>query len=145
MREERADNTDNKNNNTYSSMYLCTRTADEIRTLLREEHVSPEKLIQQVETRIQQVNGQVHAVITPCFERARVKLTEIQKHMRDIRARGAKFPPGYLYGMPVLIKDDSYVRGVRFTLGFYLESEDEEHVKRRQLMDSDPVVLQVGG
>ena len=130
-------------NDDMDDMWLCTRTAEEIRTFLREERITPEQLISVVSRRIEDVNGQLHAVITTCFDRARAKLEEVKEHMRSFRARGRPFPPGYLYGMPVLIKDTNYVKGVRFTMGFYGQDEDEDNVKRREFTDSDPLVLQV--
>ena len=129
--------------NAFTDIWLCTRTADEIITLLREERVTPEQLFDVVSRRIGDVNGQLHAVISTCFDRARDRLGDVKEQMRTLRARGQSFPPGYLYGMPVLIKDDSYVKGVRFTMGFYTEDEDGDNVKRRQFTDSDPLVLQV--
>ena len=140
---EEKNNTNSNDERVFSDMWLCTRTAHEILSLLRDARVTPEELLSVVSRRIQNVNGHVHAVITTCFNRARTKLREVKEQMRSFRARGVPLPPGYLYGMPLLIKDTNYVRGVRFTMGFYTEDEDEENVKRREFTDSDPLVLQV--
>ena len=119
--------------------WLCQSTAVEVIEMLKTKYVTPERLIQVVERRVADVNPQIHAVVTPCFSRARSKLRELEERMSAMTA----FPPGFLYGLPVLIKDTSYVHGVRFSLGFYTQEEDEEHVKKMGLTDSDPLVLQL--
>ena len=122
-----------------STRWLCTRTAAEIIELLKKKEVTPERLIRVVEERIEEVNGALHAVVTTCFDRAREKLRELEADME----RMEHFPPGFLYGMPVLIKDTNYLKGVRFSVGFYTEEEDAEHVAKAGLIDSDPLVLQI--
>ena len=122
-----------------STRWLATRTAAEIIELLKAKAVTPARLIEVVEERIEAVNGELHAVVTTCFDRAREKLREVEAEM----ARMESFPPGYLYGMPVLIKDLNYVEGVYFSSGFYTEEEDKERVAKLGLTVSDPMVLAI--
>ena len=64
-------------------------------------------------------------MVTTCFGRAREKLRELDERMEKMAAPHL-YPPGFLYGLPVLIKDTNYVSGVRYSLGFYTEDEDDE-------------------
>ncbi len=45
-----------------------------------------------------------------CWERARLKAQQLMD-----RGPPAQPPPGYLYGLPVAVKDLTAVKGVRFT------------------------------
>ena len=107
--------------------------------LLKAKRVTPERLIEVVRNRIDRVNTEVNAVVTTCFDRALEKLGELRLAMAQMES----FPPGFLYGMPVLIKDTNYVKGVRFSLGFYTEEEDAAHVAKAGLTDSCPLVRQI--
>ena len=93
--------------------------------LLKAKRVTPERLIEVVRNRIDRVNTEVNAVVTTCFDRALEKLGQLRLTMAQMES----FPPGFLYGMPVLIKDTNYVKGVRFSLD--LESPTTHSPERR--------------
>ncbi len=86
---------------------------------LKAKRVTPLELVQSAKERIAQVDGRLNATPTRCFERA-------EKRARDLTEKG--FPPhpepGYLYGLPVLIKDTLAVENVRFTMGSKLYEDN---------------------
>jgi amidase len=88
---------------------LIKKNATEIVGLLRAGKVSPVELLDGLETRIAEFDGQVNALPTLCFERARANATAIMAKPADER--------GSLAGLPVPIKDLSDVEGVRSTQG----------------------------
>ena len=71
--------------------------AHEIVGMLKAGSVTPLQLIDVVEERIRTTEPLVHATPIPCFERAREKARQLERS--DARSRG------FLYGLPVLIKD----------------------------------------
>ncbi len=88
---------------------LIRKNATQIVDLLKAGKVSPLELLDALEARIAEVDGQVNALPTLCFERAR-------KHAKNLM----KLPMaerGVLAGLPVPIKDLSDVEGVRSTQG----------------------------
>ena len=88
---------------------LVKKSATEILTLLKTGEVTPLDLLDVLEARIQAVDGDVNALPTLCFDRARdhAKLA-MEKPITE---------RGMLMGMPVVIKDLDPVAGVRTTWG----------------------------
>lgn len=90
---------------------LINLTAREALSLLKRGEVSPVELIDAAATRIAETDSAINALPTLCLERAR-------EHARKLMAlRPADPPPGYLYGLPIAIKDLDDVAGVRTTKG----------------------------
>ncbi|CAK0854216.1 unnamed protein product [Prorocentrum cordatum] len=83
--------------------------AHEVVALLRNGAVTPLELVDVVEARWAATEPLVHATPIPCFERAR-EAASVMSHPRVP-------PPGYLHGLPVLVKDAEAVADVRFTEG----------------------------
>ena len=83
---------------------------------LREKRVTPLDLVLSAKRRIEEVEGKINAVPITCFERAERRAREIE--------HPANPPKGYLYGLPVLIKDTLAVSGVRFTKGSLVHEHD---------------------
>lgn len=77
--------------------------------LLRGGEVTPHDLLAALEARIAAVDGQVNALPTLCFERARAHADRLMK--QPVAERGL------LCGLPVPIKDLTEVAGVRTTHG----------------------------
>jgi len=102
-------------------------TATEAVARLESGEVSPLDLIDAAEARIGATNPQINAMVTLCFGRAR---TQAQRLMRQPRSDRA---PGFLHGLPIAVKDNTDVEGVRCTSG----SRVYEH---RIAPASDPVV-----
>ena len=88
---------------------LIKATACTIVDKLNAGEVSPLELLDVLEARIAEVDGQVNALPTLCFDRARASAKELMKQPVGSR--------GLLAGMPVPIKDLTAVAGVRTTQG----------------------------
>lgn len=88
---------------------LIRLSASDAVARLKAGDVTPTEMIDAAASRIEAVEGDVNALPTLCLDRA-----------RD-RAKGLKHPenppPGYLWGLPVAIKDLTEVEGVRTTFG----------------------------
>ena len=103
-------------------------SAVEVVEALKSRRVTPLELIDVVETRLKETDHLLHTTPITCFDRAR-------KAARSLVCQ--KSPkPGYLYGLPILIKDCHAVSGVRYTEGSPLH-------KNRIPENSDPIVLQL--
>jgi len=96
--------------------------------MLRSGRVTPKQLIDVSEARIFATDPEIHATPITAFQRSR-KTAENLQHPSNP-------PPGYLWGLPVLIKDLEAVQGVPCTLGSTLFVD---HVAEH----SDPLVLQL--
>lgn len=88
---------------------LIRMTAREAVQALKTRQVSPAELIDAAEKRIAAVEPAVNALPTLCLDRGRAHAAALQHPETP--------PPGYLYGLPVAIKDLVPVQGVRFTSG----------------------------
>jgi hypothetical protein len=75
---------------------LANLDATEQAELLRRKEVSPLELVDAATTRIEKVNPQLNAVITPLFDKARAKAQQ---------AGGSSLPDGPFRGVPFLLKD----------------------------------------
>ena len=92
-----------------SSEELVRATACNIVDRLRKNDITPHDLLDALETRIGKVDGQVNALPTLCFDRARTQADKLMKKPAGER--------GLLAGMPVPIKDLTDVAGVLTTQG----------------------------
>ncbi len=76
---------------------------------LKEGRVTPDTLIDVALERIRDTNARTNAVPTVCEDRARARARQLPAEHKD--------DPGFLHGLPVLIKDLTDVEGVRTTYG----------------------------
>ena len=90
---------------------LVKLTAREAVELLKKREVSPLELIDAAIQRIEETDGSLNALPTLCIERARAHAEKIMVN------RIADAPRGYLYGLPIAVKDLKDVAGVRSTKG----------------------------
>ena len=90
---------------------LWRLTATETVALLRRREVSPLELIDAAMTRIEATNPKLNSLVTLCLDRAR------KRAQRIMRQKHADVPAHYLYGLPIAIKDNLDVSGVRTTSG----------------------------
>lgn len=88
---------------------LISATATDLVDRLRDGSVSPLDLIDTLEARIGEVDGDLNALPTLCLDRARENARALMK--RPVEERGV------LAGMPVAIKDLEPVANVRCTFG----------------------------
>src|SRR3954462_6188124 len=92
-----------------SDQALVRETACAIIDKLNSGEVTPRDLLDVIEQRIAEVDGQVNALPTLCFDRARTHAKVMMKKPAGER--------GLLAGMPVPIKDLTNVEGVLTTEG----------------------------
>ncbi len=91
---------------------LIRLSAREAVARLRQRKVSPLELIDAAVARIEAVDPKVNALPTLCLDRAR----QAAKRVMAVDGDRAQYP-GWLAGLPVVIKDMSDVAGVRTTYG----------------------------
>jgi len=91
---------------------LWRLTAREAVARLKRREVSPLELIDAAAARIARVEPEVNALPILCLERARGQAKRLME-----RGHPAEPGPGYLYGLPIVVKDTLAVSGVRFTQG----------------------------
>ncbi|MFV0281258.1 MAG: amidase [Rhodoblastus sp.] len=91
------------------SANLIAQSANDVVSLLRAEKITPHDCLDALEARIAEVEPKLNALPTLCFDRARKHADALMK--KPVAERGL------LAGMPVPIKDLSWVAGVRSTSG----------------------------
>ncbi|MEE9313133.1 MAG: amidase family protein [Rhizobiaceae bacterium] len=92
----------------FSGPNVCALSAREVVGLLRAGDVTPNELLDASEARTDQVNGDVNAIVTTCYDRARERVSSVASSSDEA---------GWLAGLPIGIKDLSAVEGVRTTMG----------------------------
>ncbi len=102
-------------------------TASEAVARLRSGEVSPLDLIDAAERRIADTNPQINAMVTLCVGRAREQARQLMNEPRANR------PAGFLHGLPIAVKDNTDVEGLRCTSG-------SKVFENRIAPASDPVV-----
>jgi amidase len=90
---------------------LYKLAATEAVALLKRREVSPLELIDAAEARIAATNPKINALVTLCVERAREHAQRIMKES------SRPHPPQFLHGLPIAVKDNTDVAGVRCTSG----------------------------
>jgi amidase len=94
---------------------LWSLSACEVVDLLKSGNVTPTILIDEVEKRWRNIDPLVNAVPITCFDRARCRAKNF--------VVPANPPEYFLYGLPVLIKDEELVSGVVCTQGCVLNKD----------------------
>ena len=90
---------------------LWKLTASRVVELLKRREASPRELIDVAASRIADTNPRINSIVTLCLDRAYERAKRLEsKPATDI-------PPHYLYGLPIAIKDNFDVSGVRTTSG----------------------------
>ena len=107
----------------------CDLNAFEARRLIGSCDLSPLELLESCIKRITEVNPVVNAIVSTCFDRARLEAKTAEKSI----IKGQKLPP--LFGLPLGIKDLSDTAGLRTTYGSilykdYVPKKDEALVAR---------------
>jgi amidase len=86
-------------------------TARQAVSLLKRREVSAVEMVDAAVRRIEQTNPRINSMATLCIERARAHAERLQS------APPREPPPHYLYGLPIAVKDNLDVAGVRTTHG----------------------------
>ena len=102
---------------------LWKLTAMQVVDLLNKKQVSPLELIDGALERIGETDNDLNALPTVCSERARSKAKELMAQPPP-----DPVPTGYLYGLPVAVKDLKDVAGVRSTKGSTISAD---HIPER--------------
>jgi amidase len=110
-----------------SAEELWNLSAAEAVERLKKGEVSPLELIDAAAVRVAEVEPKLNALPTLCFDRARERAKAL------MAAPGTDRPPQFLYGLPIAVKDNVDVAGVRCTFGSKVH-------ERRISPGSDPVV-----
>ena len=90
---------------------LWKSSATEVVALLRRGEVKPSELVAVAARRIEETNPAINAIVTLCLDRARDHALRIERNPPKDP------PPQYLHGLPLAIKDNLDVAGVRTTSG----------------------------
>ena len=90
---------------------LCRLSASAAVDLLKRREVSPLELIDAAAARIAETEPRLNAMPTLCLERARAQARRL------MREPPSDPPPHYLHGLPIAVKDNVEVEGVRCTMG----------------------------
>jgi amidase len=90
---------------------LWRLTACEAVALLLKREVAPRELVDAAAARIEATNPRINAFVTLCLERAREHAVRLERLDRS------NPPPQFLYGLPIGVKDNTDVAGVRCTSG----------------------------
>ena len=98
-------------------MDACDLSAHEARFLIGQKRLSPVELLESCITRIEAVNGDLNAVVTTCFDRARDEARRAEVAVM----RGEQLP--LLHGLPIAIKDLNATKDVRTTYGSRLYAD----------------------
>ncbi len=96
---------------------LWKLTAQEAVALLKKREVAPRELVDAAAARIESTNSRINAMVTLCLERAREHAVRMEKIDRS------DLPPQFLYGLPIGVKDNTDVAGVRCTSGSRIYAE----------------------
>ena len=86
-------------------------TIEELAPLLAKKKISPVELVQLYLTRIEHLNPTINAFITVTAEAA---LQDARRAEREL-LRGHR--RGLLHGIPIVLKDNIWTRGIRTTAG----------------------------
>ena len=90
---------------------LCKLSATAVVALLKQGKVSPLELIDAAAARIAETEPALNALPTLCLDRAR-------DHAKRLLQNPPKAPPAhFLHGLPIAVKDNTDVKGVRCTSG----------------------------
>jgi Asp-tRNA(Asn)/Glu-tRNA(Gln) amidotransferase A subunit family amidase len=99
---------------------ICYLTALDLAAMIRDRKVSPVDVIDALAERIKRLNPKLNAYVTLDLENAR-KDAEMKHKMRQQHPEGDL---GLLHGVPVAIKDDLEVAGLRYTCGSKLREKE---------------------
>lgn len=96
---------------------LYKLTATEAVALLKKGEVTPLDMIDAAAARIEATNPKINALVTLCLDRGRDHARRIMKQDRKAA------PPNFLHGLPIAVKDNTDVAGVRCTSGSRIYAE----------------------
>ena len=93
---------------------LIKFSARQVFNLLRSGEITPYDLLNAALLRIKETNPYINSIPTLCIDRAE---NQINKMKSTTDTKKPNVPIGFLYGIPLVIKDLTNVKGVRTTMG----------------------------
>ena len=93
---------------------LIKFSARQVFNLLRSGEITPYDLLNAALLRIKETNPSINSIPTLCIDRAE---NQINKMKSTTDTKNPNVPIGFLYGIPLVIKDLTNVKGVRTTMG----------------------------
>jgi len=96
---------------------LVALSATTVVKMLRDNTITPLECVEEFAAQHALTEPDVRAVPITCLERARAAAVAAAATNAARRAAAAAAPPGYLWGLPIVVKDLTPVAGVRFTEG----------------------------
>jgi aspartyl-tRNA(Asn)/glutamyl-tRNA(Gln) amidotransferase subunit A len=117
---------------------ICRMPATELAVRIRDKQLSPLEVTEAVLSRMERLEGQLHAFCTPTPELA----LEQAKRLTDTIARGE--PAGPLAGVPIGVKDLIATKGIRTAMGSPAYQDfvpDEDDIVVERIKAADAVIL----
>jgi len=117
---------------------ICYMSACDMADAIKRQELTSSEITETIIERIEKINPKLNAYCTPTFDWAR----ETAKKADEAVKKGEKL--GLLHGVPISIKDEMPIKGIRTTFGSkiyenYIPEEDDIAVKR--LKDARCVIL----
>jgi len=108
---------------------LCWMSAYDLANDIKKKKISPVELVRELLERINAVNPKINAYVTVVADSA----MKAAKEAEDAVTRGKEIGP--LHGIPFAVKDLTFTKGVRTTMGSklmedFVPEEDAVHVSR---------------
>jgi aspartyl-tRNA(Asn)/glutamyl-tRNA(Gln) amidotransferase subunit A len=113
-------------------------TIEELAPLLAKKKLSPVELAQLYLARIERLNPKLNAFITVTAERALADARSAERELHRGRRRGP------LHGIPIVLKDNIWTRGIRTTVGSSILRDfvpEEDATVARRLRQAGAVLL----
>jgi aspartyl-tRNA(Asn)/glutamyl-tRNA(Gln) amidotransferase subunit A len=117
---------------------ICFMPAYKIKDLIVRQEKSSQEITELIIERIEQINPKLNAFCTPTFDLARKAAKEADEAVK----KGDDL--GLLHGIPISIKDEMPLKGVRTTFGSKLYENyipEETDVSVQRLQDAGSVIL----
>ena len=90
---------------------ICWMSGLQMANAIRNEEISPVKILDAILERVKEVNPKINAIVTLVDEEAKGSAKKAEEAVRG----GEKLGP--LHGVPVYIKDNQFTKGIRTTFG----------------------------
>lgn len=117
---------------------ICRMPATELAARIRDKQLSPVEVTEAVLSRMERLEGRLHAFCEPTSELAR----EQAKRVADTIARGE--PVGPLAGVPIGVKDLIATKGIRTAMGSPAYQDfvpDEDDIVVERIKAADAVII----
>lgn len=114
------------------------KPAYELREMIKRQEMSSQEITEMMIERIEQINPKLNAFCTPTFDLARASAKEADESIK----KGGQL--GLLQGVPISIKDEMPLKGIRTTFGSKLYENyipEESDISVQRLQEAGSVIL----